>query len=341
MNNNNNTNRFNTPNGTRAHEMIDTFEEAQSPHELAAFFDGMRDALGMRASARLKDGVAGVMALGRYRDGDGGHVWASSEYERIGGLNVPKMKVLFDNMSQKTMGAVLVAIAMHHDKGKKATDLIKELVRVRGVSPNATLSSPFGEFSKVTALHFAYGREYPSRTSEIVKLLLELGANPNARDAEGRTPLHMERGAMPSKIKALLAAGANPNARDAEGRTPLFYHVGHPDCVKLLLRAGADPYAKDKKGDTPLRSILKRLAKIGGRSTPRTAMETVKILMAATNARPSNIGNIKIDNLPANIRNVVDARASLGVRRFGMTKKALNKRLNSNTRNIIMRQAFG
>jgi len=333
MNNNNNTNRFNVPNGVRAHEMIDTFEEAQSPQELAAAFDGMRDALGMRASPQLKDGVAGVMALGRYRDGDGGHIWASSEYERIGGLNVPKMKVLFDNMTQKTMGAVLAAIAMHHDKGKKATDLIKELVRVRGVSPNATLSSPFGEFGKVTALHFAHG---PS----IVKLLLELGANPDARDAEGRTPLHMERGAMPSKIKALLAAGANPNARDAEGRTPLFYHPGSPDCVKLLLRAGADPYAKDKKGDTPLRSILKRLAKIGGARTPPDAAKTVDILMAATNARPSNIGNIKIANLPANIRNAVGARASLGVRRFGMTKKALNA-LNSNTRNIIMRQAFG
>jgi hypothetical protein len=333
MNNNNNANRFNVPNGTRAHEMIDTFEEAQSPQELAAAFDGMRDALGMRASPRLKDGVAGVMALGRYRDGFGGHVWASSEYERIGGLNVPKMKVLFDNMTQKTMGAVLAAIAMHHDKGKKATDLIEELVRVRGVSPNATLSAP-EHFAKVTALHFAHG---PS----IVKLLLKLGANPNARDAEGRTPLHMERGVALSKIKTLLAAGANPNARDAEGRTPLFYHPGSLDCVKLLLRAGADPYAKDKKGDTPLRSILKRLAKIGGARTPPDVAKTVDILMAATNSRPSNIGNIKIANLPANIRNAVGARANLGVRRFGTAKKALTDRLPPNMSNIIMRRAFG
>ena len=331
--NNNNNNRFNVPNATRAHEMIDTFEEAQSPQELAAAFDGMRDALGMRASPRLKDGVAGVMALGRYRDGFGGHVWASSEYERIGGLNVPKMKVLFDNMTQKTMGAVLAAIAMHHDKGKKATDLIKELVQKRGVSPNATLSAP-DQFAKVTALHFAHG---PS----IVKLLLELGANPNARDAQGLTPLHMERGVSPSKIKALLAAGANPNARDAEGRTPLFYHPGNPDCVKLLLRAGADPYAKDKKGDTPLRSILKRLAKIGGRSTPRKAMETVKILMAATDARPMNVQNVRIANLPANLQNAISKRANVGKGRFNATSLALLRRnMPPNVHRNIMRRAF-
>ena len=331
---NNNNNRFNIPSANRAHEMIDTFEEAQSPEELATAFDGMRDTLGMRASAKLKDGVAGVMALGRYRDGDGGHIWASSEYERIGGLNVPKMKVLFDNMTKKTMGAVLVAIAMHHDKGQKAIALIKELVQKRGVSPDGTLSSPGEDFANMTALHFAHG---PS----IVKTLLDLGANPNARDAEGRTPLHMVRGATPSKIKALLRAGANPNARDDEGRTPLFYHVGHSDCVTLLLRAGADPYAKDKKGSTALNSILKRLMRIGGARTPPDVVKSINMLMAATDARPSNALNVNVAKLPANIRNRVANRANLGRRRYNSMSLALLRRnMPPNVHRTIMRRAF-
>jgi hypothetical protein len=330
--NNNNTNRFNTPNGTRAHEMIDTFEEAQSPQELAAFFDGMRDALGMRASPRLKDGVAGVMALGRYRDGDGGHILIASEHHRME-VDVPKLKVLFDNMSKATMGACLVA-TMKHVEDKKALVLAKELVGLRGVSPSAANFS--GE--KRTALHYAKG-------TAVVKYLIAAGANVNARDAAGQTPLFLIDHASPAKIKALLAAGANPNARDANGMTPLFMYPDSPDIIRALIRAGANPNLKNNRGDTALRFLLKRLEFIGKRSasmvrTPLKVAETVRILMAATNAKPSNIGNIKIANLPANIRNAVGARANLGVRRFMTAKKALNKRLPPNMSNIIMRRAF-
>jgi hypothetical protein len=332
MNNNNNTNRFNVPTEAQTRNFVEAFEGAGSPQELAAFFDGMRDAHGMRASARLKDGVAGVMALGRYRTGDSGHIWASWQSPRIY-LNVSKLKVLFENMSKATMGACLVAIMKYYgDDFSFVLSFAKELIERRGVSPNAT---DFGD-KKRTALHYA-------KDPRMVKYLVNAGAKPNARDAMGQTPLHMHY-PSPARIKALLAADANPNARDANGMTPLFYHVGHPDCVKLLIRAGADPSIKNKKGDTALRFLLKRQSWWGGSTTPLEVVETIEILMAATNAtnaKPSNIGNIKIANLPANIRNVVGARASLGVRRFGMTKKALNKRLNSNTTNIIMRRAFG
>jgi uncharacterized protein len=53
-------------------------------------------------------------------------------------------------------------------------------------------------------------------------LLIERGAEPNARDAGGHTPLHIaaEAGSEPI-VKALLARGADPYAVDAEDRTPL------------------------------------------------------------------------------------------------------------------------
>ena len=46
--------------------------------------------------------------------------------------------------------------------------------------------------------------------------------------------------------KTLIQMGADPNARDPDGRSPLFgasYEGGDPEIVKLLLRSGAQPDA--------------------------------------------------------------------------------------------------
>ena len=68
---------------------------------------------------------------------------------------------------------------------------------------------------------------------ELVKLLLERGANANVSDAVGATPLHVvaqrrHRGLIPIQqdlevMKLLMAHGADVNAKDHQGRTPLWY----------------------------------------------------------------------------------------------------------------------
>ncbi len=60
-----------------------------------------------------------------------------------------------------------------------------------------------------------------SDREEVVGFLVALGANPNAQDKRGMTPLHYAaRRDNAAWIKALIANGADPKAKDLVGQTP-------------------------------------------------------------------------------------------------------------------------
>lgn len=105
--------------------------------------------------------------------------------------------------------------------------------------------------SQRTALHFAA----ESGNMEIVKMLLDAKANPNAQDRTGKTPVTVaaERGKM-DVLKALLAAGGDVNARDQVQGSPLLWAsgLGTTETVVLLLDANANPNIQDVNGMTPL-----------------------------------------------------------------------------------------
>ncbi|CAG0903573.1 unnamed protein product, partial [Cyprideis torosa] len=100
----------------------------------------------------------------------------------------------------------------------------------------------------LTPLHMA-------ATRETATLLIENGAEVNARDSLDQTPLHLAtRDGHHSIVDLLLAHGADPNIRDEDKQTPLQSATrrGHQSIVDLLLAHGADVLATDDEGRTPL-----------------------------------------------------------------------------------------
>jgi cytohesin len=90
-----------------------------------------------------------------------------------------------------------------------------------------------------------------------VKRLLKSGAEVDARNNSGWTPLHFAAQSQDENtIRALLAAGADVDARDDEtSGTPLIFAADcgiDEGCIKALLEVGADVNARDRGGQTAL-----------------------------------------------------------------------------------------
>jgi ankyrin repeat protein len=103
---------------------------------------------------------------------------------------------------------------------------------------------------------------------EVVKLLLEQGANLYTENKYGKTPnrisvkiqdrafpLHLAAQRRQYEIvKLLIENGANLDTENKNGNTPLHLAAFERryEIVKLLIEKGADLNTKNKDGDTPL-----------------------------------------------------------------------------------------
>jgi len=79
------------------------------------------------------------------------------------------------------------------------------------------------------------------RRMKTVWLVLDNGADIEARDEFGLTPLMFAAGQNPQTIKLLLLRGAAPNATDRGGATSLMIarEEGNAEIIQLLKEAGA------------------------------------------------------------------------------------------------------
>jgi ankyrin repeat protein len=112
----------------------------------------------------------------------------------------------------------------------------------------------------VTALHLAS----LMRRLKVVPLLLRAGANADARDADGGTPLMWAlriKGERPrvlqrtaDTLQLLLAAGADPLVTDHRGQSALFdaARSGFANEIRRLIALGLDVNAAAHDGLTPL-----------------------------------------------------------------------------------------
>jgi uncharacterized protein len=97
------------------------------------------------------------------------------------------------------------------------------------------------------------------KRADVVKQLLEHGADPKRADHEGMTALHFAaQEHQPELVQLLLDKGALVDARDRLGNTPLFRALttfrgeAEGNAIWALLLAGADRAAKNTHGVSPL-----------------------------------------------------------------------------------------
>lgn len=154
-------------------------------------------------------------------------------------------------------------------------DIFMILMRSKSTFPKWLKLYPFLRYDRFDMVKILIEKGVQIRESDIVKasrhssvpmvkLLLENGANVNAKGEEFFYPLHESIGNSYDMVKLLLENGANVNLRDrAKGNTPIFLAStkGNIDIIELLLSYGSNVNDWNKNGETPIMRLYSNSVK--------------------------------------------------------------------------------
>jgi ankyrin repeat protein len=152
------------------------------------------------------------------------------------------------------------------------------------VLPIAALLSISAVMAAERPSDIALFRAIESNDLSAMKEALRSGAQVNAKDQTGATPLmRASVYGTTDSMKLLLARGADPNIPNNFGGTALMWSAGNLEKVRLLLGAKADVNVKSNSGRTPLTVAASHAGNV----------ETVKLLLAKgadVKASPDGVG---------------------------------------------------
>ena len=167
---------------------------------------------------------------------------------------------------------------------------VKKLLE-QGANPN----SHFTEYYKTPLMAAVY--KDGGQSAEIVKILLEAGADANARNRSYSTALYCRdynEETDLQKVRLLLKAGADVNARNMYGNVPLFHAYSNKS--QLLIDAGADVKARNYEGLGVLyynndKALQERGATLTPKETNRKKLDEQLILQSAAEYKAEQAGS--------------------------------------------------
>lgn len=131
------------------------------------------------------------------------------------------------------------------------SEVVREILRYH---PKLEARTREGKTAMFLAGKCGY-RDKDGARVECVRLLSQAGANVNARDGDGNTPLHETF--LTDVEEELLRLGADVNARNKNGETPIFTTVDDK-AIPLFIKHGADLSIRNNKGETVMEAARER-----------------------------------------------------------------------------------
>lgn len=163
-------------------------------------------------------------------------------YEGAANASLPALKWLVENGADPRDVGTLEAMPLLHRAAESPRHDRMEYFLSLGLDPLQR------NREGLSVLHVAARGGLDER---VLQLLLSKGLKITDATSLGQQPIHF---ASVKSIPVLVAAGADIEAKDINGRTPLHNaaFVGRDDIVTELLRMNASVFATDKQGRTPL-----------------------------------------------------------------------------------------